>query len=266
MSIINRNKPSSDNPRYMRIKAGELVIDHKVQRPISQAHVNRIVSAFDWRKLGTLLVSNRKNGEMVVLNGQHRLQALRELGYGDAEIKCEVYDGLTVAEEADLFTGHNAIRNPSAFDRFEKSVLAEDPRYVAMHDTLTRHGLRVVRGGTYEGRGVRAVGAVERVYDMREGLLDLVCGISTQAWPMNADATDANVFIGLGIFLDTYWDEVDTDALLKKLAKYPGGPAVLIANAAGLKGLMGSTGKAVAELIREHYNKGRSAKHKLGAS
>lgn len=266
MSIMNRSKEGVNNPRYIVLRAGSLTIDQQVQRPISSVHVNRIIKAFDLRKIGTLLVSKRATGELVVLDGQHRLQALRELGYGDATIKCEVYEGLTTAEEADLFRGRNTIKVPSAFDRFEKGVLAGDDRCVAIHRVLERHSLRIVRGGTYEGRGVRAVGAVERVYDMREGLLDLTCGIAVAAWPMNPDATDGKILTGLAIFLDTYWDEFDHASLVKKLAKYAGGPSSLIANGAALKSLRGSNAKGVAEVVREVYNKGRSAKSKLGAS
>lgn len=266
MSIMKK-QVEVKNPRYTSFRAGELVVDQAVQRPLSSSHVNKIVGEFDQRKIGTLLVSKRASGELVVLDGQHRLQALRELGYGDQWVKCEVYEGLSLADEADLFRGRNTVKVPTAFDRFEKGVLAGHPNCVAIHDSLQRHGLRVVRGGTYEGRGVRAVGALERIYAQRDGLLDLTCAVVTEAWPMDPDAIDGHILEGVSLVLDKYWDEIDTDALIKKLAKHPGGPTILLANAKGQAklGLSGSTRKVVSESIVASYNKGRSAKTKLGS-
>lgn len=136
-----------------------LLIDPRVQRAWNQSWSATIARDFDPGKLGVIHVSLRKDGNHYIIDGQHRAKAA-ELWLGadcnGQKVECRVYEGLSLAEEAELFVALNTAKK---------------------------------------------VGAI---------------------------------------------------------AKYPGGPASLVGTARGMREITGSTvGRAVAEVIVEHYNKGR---------
>ncbi|MDY5220460.1 MAG: DUF6551 family protein, partial [Eubacteriales bacterium] len=57
------------------------IVTEEYQRVMNMRNVAGIVKHFDPAKLGVLVVSHRKDGTYAVLDGQHRLTALRKLGY-----------------------------------------------------------------------------------------------------------------------------------------------------------------------------------------
>lgn len=54
------------------------------QRTLNPQKVKRIVREFDPSKLGVLMISERPDGRYAVIDGQHRMTALREMGYDAA--------------------------------------------------------------------------------------------------------------------------------------------------------------------------------------
>ena len=58
----------------------ERIVTEQYQRILNMKNVAGIVKNFDPAKLGVLVVSHRTDGTYAVLDGQHRLTALRRLG------------------------------------------------------------------------------------------------------------------------------------------------------------------------------------------
>src|SRR5215471_18814394 len=68
------------------------------QREFKKAHGDRLAAELDLDKLG-YPVMNLRDGIYWVLDGQHRVYALRENGFDDKDtLDCEVYEGLTDAQ------------------------------------------------------------------------------------------------------------------------------------------------------------------------
>src|SRR3990167_7964091 len=61
------------------IPLGKIEVDVQYQRRLSRGKVRQIVNNWDNRAAGSLLVSWRQNDQIVVIDGQHRLAAMRQL-------------------------------------------------------------------------------------------------------------------------------------------------------------------------------------------
>ena len=122
------------------IDKAELGVDHTYQRPEARQKVLRIASEFSWQKFGCLVVSERQNGEMVVIDGQHRaLAAIKRDDVG--KVPCIVFRELQLADEAGAFVGLNTARKPvSALAKYEAQLVAADPVAVWVEQTLKELG------------------------------------------------------------------------------------------------------------------------------
>ena len=101
------------------------IVTEEYQRVLNMRNVAGIVRHFDPAKLGVLVVSHRADGTYSVLDGQHRLAALRRLGYTSAN--CIVLEGMSIREEADYFRRQNENKQTLRIaDTFNASVWAED--------------------------------------------------------------------------------------------------------------------------------------------
>ncbi len=250
----------SPKPKKHRITTGNfaasrLHIDPEVQRAlgVSQAHVRRIREQWNPLATGRLTISKRSDGRLVVIDGMHRLTAAPP----DFVFRCDVYEDLTFEEECGIFRKVNTTRASSAFDDFDKGVKAGDPECVAVNEIVERNGLRV--GAQSRDGTVAAVAALRAIYARGgEPALDRALKIAIGAWGRTADATDGKVLSGLGRLTATYNGDLDDRALVKKLAKYPGGPTALLGAARGLRAMRpGSVSAHVATIALDSYNHGR---------
>lgn len=249
-------------------RADQLTIDERVQRELRPAKVKSIVKKLPddegkrRRFIGALTISRRKDGSLVVLDGQHRVVALREAGYGSMQVLIVIHDGLTLEEEAELFRVLNSTNRPTAFDDFKVGVVARDPECVDIERIVKAAGF-YVHNQTVPG----AVGAVTALRDVYTGPnghgpypdhLAKTLAVAREAWGTTPEAVEGNVLKGLGHVIATYGDELDTGALIKKLAKYPGGASGLIGKARMLKDIRrSSVARCVAEIVTDTYNSGR---------
>ena len=73
------------------------------QRPVKQTVVNRLIKCWNNKYLTPIVVSCR-DGKYYLLDGQHRVSAMRRMNGGkDVIVPCLVYTGLTYAQEAEMY-------------------------------------------------------------------------------------------------------------------------------------------------------------------
>ncbi len=213
-----------------QIRASLLTIDTRVQRgPPTAARVKQLVANFDLDRMGIITVSKRRGGGLTVLDGQTRLVALKELDLEDWEVTCNLYTGLTEAEEAHLFRILNNTRKPTPYDDFTVGVTEGDPECLAIMNIIKKHGLKLA--GTSQDGAIACVSALRLSYRAGADSLNRALETATVAWGLTADAVQGVIVRGLAIVHETYGDEIDRPALIKKLAKCQGGPAGLMGNA-----------------------------------
>lgn len=251
-------------PELKQLPVSTLQVDPRIQRPLDRRRVVKIATELNRDALGVITVSRRLNGEHIVIDGQHRTEAVRTAGYGGGNIQCRIFTGLTLAEEAEMFRLLNNTAKPQYLDTFRVRVIEGDPTAVASADILDRHGWKVGGNSGHDGY-FNAMQAFERVYaadrDTQPNPAEQAIATITAAWGHTGSAADGRVFEGIGQMYLRYGAAVDTNELINRLAKYPGGPGALLGKARGLRELIGCRlASAVAEICVELYNQRRKTR------
>jgi hypothetical protein len=220
-----------------------------------------MVADFDEWAIGVLLLSRRPDGTLVILDGQHRAAALRQVGVpGNAKVvPAFVYEGLSQTQEAHLFVGHNTTRTVSAWDKFKAFRTAGDPETVAIDRLVRSHGLQVA-SSSRDGQ-IGAVSALRSIYRLGEPngqILDQTIRSLYTAWQDISEAYGANIMKGVALF---FRENPDTNpiALGEALVKGPGAPINLMGLAKAIAGpsLM-TVSEAICKVLGERVMRRRT--------
>jgi hypothetical protein len=227
------------------------------QRALNQARVDRLAAEFDLEQLGTPTV-NERDGLFYIIDGQHRIAALEQIGWGDQQVQCWTYSGLSEEEEADRFDRLNDVLAVHAYDKFRVRVTAGRDIESDI-DRIVRAQQLVVSRDAVPG-AISAVGTLRRVYTRSDGaVLGRALRIIREAY---GDAgLEAPVIDGIGLLCQRYNGELSEDEAIKKLAKVHGGVGGLLGKAELLRRQMGQPkGHCVAAAAVEFINTGRGGK------
>lgn len=234
-----------------------------VQREFRKAHGDRIAANLDLNKIGFPIV-NHRDGNYWVLDGQHRIYALRENGFTADVLDCEVYEDLTDAEMADIFLGRDDRKKIATYDKFHVSVTAGYKRERDILRAVESNGQKISRS---KDEGISAVGALGTVYD-RSG--DVVLGqvIRTINIGFNGDplAFDRSIVEGLGLVYNRYNGKTNEKALGNRLNQLRQGAMELLRKANAIQERTGNQKKhCVAAAVVDIYNKaeGPHSKNRL---
>jgi hypothetical protein len=249
------------------VRMGDLSVDKRLQRELKPGWVDLRRDLFDPLAFGVLTVSERANGNYVVLDGQHRDALLRALGWGsDQLVPCTVLRGLSFEQEAATFLKLNDRVRVSAFDQFRQRLNAGEPDAKAIHAIVRSLGLRL--GVHSNGHGeISAVSALERVYRPRRNAkerhpeaLAAALNVIHEAFGDESKVFQGDLISGLGSFMHRYLKVVDMDSLIKKMAKEygKGGAYQLIGHGRAAKQIHhGSLAYNIAGVTVNLYNRQR---------
>jgi len=245
-----------------RIPVTDLSIDPEIQRfNLNLRKVERIKRNFNPSALGVATVSRRNRVTNVLLDGWTRRQAVAELTDNKGDLLCHVFEGLTRAEEAQMFLDLNAGNQPTLLEKFRARIVAGDPVAAGVSNTVRAYGFDI---GPLPGNSmIQCVGALERIYrrsveaEAEPNYLQMALLVVTRAWGIDRFATQAVVLEGLSSLWSVHRDLVDVDRLVSKLSTFPGGPMGLHTDATQMASLRrGHVSMAIAELVTDEYNKG----------
>lgn len=256
------------------IQVSDLEIDRNVQRDgLTNSVVQTIVKNYNEAALGIVTVSRRKNGAQVIIDGQHRWRATSIVTTNEGELWCRVFEGLTLAEEAQMFLDLNNTTKPAYLDKFRVSQNTgseEGRQNQNIAELANAYGYVVAR--TSGINHINAVQSCVKVYKLSvknerdPNLLQLTFMAISRAWGNNDQHNvHGSVIEGIGYLWDEYGDRIDFDTLVDVMKDYKGGSQTLIAEAGQMASLRrGRRAMAVAELLSEEYNKKkRAGKNKL---
>jgi hypothetical protein len=258
------SKTTRHASKFGAVLVSDLHIDPAAQRKLSMPWVKAHIDEFDVDQLGYIVVNRRADGRLYVVDGQHRTELMRAVGWGDQRIHAELFDGLTQQEEAELFNARNDRRAVRKFDHFRISVTAGDARATDIMNIVSSVGL-VITDQQTDG-GVNAVDKLEKIYDgggitsAREGRSALARTLTTikQAWGTSAANFNGALLHGIGLVQLRYNGAIDQKALATKLAPVKGGAPGLLGSARALRELSGRpVHHCVASIVVDIYNKGR---------
>ncbi len=171
------------------VPVADLRVDEAYQRAKEPAIVARLAARFNVDIAGPLRVSERDDGSLWVVDGQHRLDALRALGYEVAY--CYVERGRQRVE-ARGYVKLNAGTKVKALRRFKATLIAaDDPAIVAVDALISASGFVIAYDRNTDGpESFRAVSTALRIYRVRatDGAqgrerLARVLSLARETWP-----------------------------------------------------------------------------------
>jgi hypothetical protein len=239
------------------VPLNKIKVNPVAQRELKQYRVDKILASLDLDQIGNPVV-NERDGWFYCIDGQHRIEALRQFGFVDETIQCWTHLGLTEAEEADRFDKLNDTLAVDALAKFRVRVTAGRERECEINRVVMLNGMCVSRDQTPGAIG--AVKTLERIYD-RSGSKTLARTITIAHRAFGDPGLEAAVIDGLGLLCQRYNGDLnDTDAVAK-LGKVAGGVNGLLGQAEVLKRKTGNArNHCVAAAAVEIINRGRGGK------
>lgn len=192
------------------------------QRPVDDREVDRLVREWDERLFEPLAVSYR-DGRYYVIDGQHRIAAMRRMHGGrEVMIRCKVYNGMTYMDEAELCYKLDKAKKRLSLAQ-STNALAEsgtNAEIMEIRELLGRVGLTWALGKSHGARNeIVATRAVINSYRAlgSEGFLRMFALISS-TWRGNPRSLLDPVITGTTLFLKTYGDELNDAVFIKRLS------------------------------------------------
>ena len=201
-----------------------------------------------------------------VIDGQHRMVALRRLGFKFA--RCNVVHGLSVQDEAYNFAHQrDNTKNLTARDRFKSSVIAGEEVSTKINYILTKNGYSTEAGG--QGARIEAVAALAKVSQFYSyEVLDQVLSFTNATWPGDRKAVQREILVALAEFISRFHlsntemqarlGEQSPDSLIRQIRQ-----AINSATGASGKSIYGKQERFTAcGVLVNSYNKGFGTKSK----
>lgn len=243
------------------VSVNDLEIDPQVQRfRYNPRKVEHIVKHFNESALGIVTVSRRNAVTLVVVDGWHRWEAKRRVSDSTGELLCRVFDGLTLAQEAQMFLDLNPGNQPTALDRYRMRLLTDDADTLAIDKAIHAYGWAVhPQKAVGHLQCVNTLTRIQKLAqaggEVTEKLLADTMLVTSRAWPGTAEAGQSIILEGIAAVINEYRDKLDLNRLVAQLRDYAGGPAALASNAQQLSRVTRARAPmSVADLMVKQYN------------
>jgi hypothetical protein len=235
---MSENKPTpKPGPKIERqarlrwIPLRRIAVSDIAQRDLKDSRVDYLVAHFDAEQIGAPVV-NERGGKFYVIDGQHRIAALREVFGDDHQVQCWTYAGLSEEEEAEKFLQINDVLAVNAMDKYLIGVEANRDIETDI-DRIVRACGMVVTKQSVEG-GIGAVGTLRRVY-VRGGAFVLGRTLRMIDGAFGTAGLEASVIDGIGLLCGRYNGELQDEFAVTKLRNMRGGVNGLLGKAAVIK-------------------------------
>lgn len=172
VSRLKINPTLGQMPVLQYCAPAQLLIDPAYQRSLEQAAsqtlVRKIAMFWNWDLCQPLVVARRDDGNLYVVDGQHRLAAAQMRGDITA-LPCVVTAYASAADEAASFVALNQQRRPlSALDLFKAAVAAEDETALAITKMMGECGLSIAAHQNciaWKPGQVSNIGGIQKAYN-----------------------------------------------------------------------------------------------------
>lgn len=243
--------------RLRWLPLAEMKVSPLAQRDLRPPHVDKIAANFDAEKLGTITV-NIRDGSSYVIDGMHRVEALRQIGWGDQNIQCWVYEGLTEQQEAEYFLTLNATLTVDTYAKFKVGITAGREIECDIDRIVKAQGLVVSRDAI--PGAIRAVGTLRRVYTRSSpATLSRTLKLIKNAY--GDPGMDAGVIDGISLLCQRYNGQLEDGHAIAQLGKAHGGVNGLLGRAENIRRSTGNAkGHCVAAAAVEIIRTGKNGK------
>lgn len=243
--------------RLRWVPISEMAVTPTAQRELRTHRVAHLVSSFDPEQIGNPTV-NHRDGVYYIVDGQHRIEAMKVVGWGDQAVQCWTYEGLSEAEEAETFLKLNDKLTVSTFDKFKVGVQAGRIAESDVDRIVRFHGFHIAKGNAPGTVG--CPGTLLKVYKTcGPGVLSRTLKVVSQGF--GDTGMDAFVIEGVALVLARYGGEIDEVRAVERFGGARGGVAGLLNRAQTIRAKQGGQkSHCVAAAAVEIYNAGRGGK------
>ena len=187
---------------------------------LNKARVNELCANLDLEQIGTPTV-NSKGGRVYIIDGWHRIEALRQFGFHDDDkFPCWTYSDLTEEEEAERFLKLNNVLPVDAYSRFKVAVAAGRITESDIDRIVRAAGLRVTATSGSDN-GIHAPGTLIRIYKSQgASVLNRAVRIVRDAY--GGAGLEAIVIEGIAHVVFRYGSDIEDEFIVSKLANQRG--------------------------------------------
>lgn len=200
--------------QYKEIPLSGLRVHPGYQRELDEGRVLKIVAEYDPRLLGVLMIAHDDHQAPTwVWDGQHRLEALRRLGFTTAWAQISPD---TPQDQATLFVrAQEGRKNITPAARHRAQLFAGEPKAKEIDEIVASFGYKLSNDAG--AKNIRAVRAMYWMYE-RGGSTAVrrTMNVVTSAWANLASAFDDRVLKGLSLTLIAFPD-LDTSMVADAL-------------------------------------------------
>lgn len=148
------------NKIFLCIPTSLMKIDHDMYQRALQRHVRMIAKNWNDDKCDPLMVNYRNDGYFYVIDGQHRLEAA--LMRNIERLVCVVFVGMSIKEEADIFTEQNeGTKKLSPYDTYKANICRGEEIDTKIDTVCKRYGIKVVKSSSI--KTLRSVTAARKI-------------------------------------------------------------------------------------------------------
>jgi hypothetical protein len=209
--------------KFEYLPIDSLFEDQIYQRQKKQKRVMEMATGYQPALVGALIVNRREDGLCAVMDGGTRLQAtqLRNKLTDNSAIEnlpCIVFDGLSVASEAEYYEYYNTWTVPvSGVDKFRARVARGEEGAVTVNRLITNAGLQI--DDPSQPNFIKATNQLERIYadfgvEAAKTALE-----AASYWPRNQDALQGPFLFGVARLYASEQDRARVLPALQDLAR-----------------------------------------------
>lgn len=193
------------------------------QRPVNPKEVERLVREWDERLLDPITVSFR-DGRFYVVDGQHRISALRQMnGGGGVMVNCRVYDGLSYEQEADLCYKLDKAKKRLSLSQSTNALVESgmDPEAMEILRLVEECGFTWALGRKHGKTGeIVSTRALVNAYRLLGGetFTRMLC-LLQETWQGGTASLTAAFLSGMALFLKTYETELNDHIFTLRLSQ-----------------------------------------------
>ena len=211
------------NPGVSRdLSTAKLTSGLPYQRPVEPEDVDDLIRKWDNTLLTPLVISFR-DGNFNVVDGQHRIAAMRKMAEDkDVTVPCLIYTGLTYEQEAEMYYKLDQAKGRLKLAHSTKA-LVESGSNAEITDVKQRMeeagfiwALGKPTGEAFEIVSTRAVISAYRF--LGGAAFSRMMGLIAATWRGTPSSLKASILSGMALFLKTYETELNDKSFIKRLS------------------------------------------------
>ncbi len=219
-TLVLKEYTSSGELRFL--PTDRLTSGQPYQRPVEEKDVDDLIRKWDDHLLKPLIVSFR-DGHFYLIDGQHRVAALRKMNGGaEVIVPCQVHNDLTYEKEAELYAKLDKANKRMTLSQSTNALIesGQNPEAMEIKRLVEKNGFRwALTTPTGKEHEISATRALINAYRRLGGAnFDRMLRLLDGTWHGAPNSLRAAMLSGMALFLKTYDTELDNAAFIKRLS------------------------------------------------